>query len=308
MGDDYTKGTDAVLEVEIDGQAMTLTRTSNTVDFDGMSVTLKETFDSSDADSEPITFETQTDSDKIIDAIQSFVDDYNALVKEVREQYATIPNEKSSTDHSRYMPLTEEDRASMSESAIAAYEEKAKQGILFGSTELAGLHDALRNAVSFLTKNSDSADATKLANMGISTAYESGLTTLDLDVDKLRSALESDPDGVRDMFTKSIENGSKTNGLMQNFQDVFKMYANTTTGSQGILVQMSGSVYAPTSLNSNSLQTEYDNLTTQIEKWQEKMSSQVDYYTTQFTALEQLMSNMNNQSSMLSSLMGGSGY
>ena len=35
------------------------------------------------------------------------------------------------------------------------------------------------------------------------------------------------------------------------------------------------------------------------------MSDQVDYYTRQFTALEQLVAQMNNQSSMLAGLQGG---
>ena len=43
----------------------------------------------------------------------------------------------------------------------------------------------------------------------------------------------------------------------------------------------------------------------EIERWQTKMSSKVDYYTRQFTKLEQLMNSMNSQSSMMAGLMGG---
>jgi len=35
------------------------------------------------------------------------------------------------------------------------------------------------------------------------------------------------------------------------------------------------------------------------------MSKQIDYYTRQFSALEQLINTMNNQSSALAGLMGG---
>ncbi|RKJ51303.1 hypothetical protein D7X33_32380, partial [Butyricicoccus sp. 1XD8-22] len=144
--DKFKAGTDAQLTVEINGEEMKLTRSSNTIDFDGMSVTLKSTLSPDDKDYEEITFESKADSDKIIEAIQTFVDDYNAMVTEVRKQYATVPAEKSTRTHTRYMPLTDEDREGMSESAIAAYEEKAKQGILFGQSELANLHNALRDA------------------------------------------------------------------------------------------------------------------------------------------------------------------
>ena len=58
------------------------------------------------------------------------------------------------------------------------------------------------------------------------------------------------------------------------------------------------------SLLKNTLQTQIDDLDEDIEKWQDKMSDKIDYYTNKFTALEQLISSMNNQSSMLAGLMG----
>ena len=58
-------------------------------------------------------------------------------------------------------------------------------------------------------------------------------------------------------------------------------------------------------MQNNFLQTQIDNLDTQIEKWQDKMSDRIDYYTNQFTRLEQLINQMNSQSSALAGLMGG---
>ncbi len=314
-GTKFEAGQDAIFTATVNGTPMDMVRSSNTVDLDGLSITLKGTFgykldsdgkptDVLDKAADPITFETKTDSDTIIDAIQTFVDDYNALVTEIREQYATLPATKSSKD--RYMPLTDSDKETMSDAAIEAYEAKAKQGILFGESDLSTLHDKLRSAITAVGDQTGE-NSNALAKIGITTSYSSYLTTLDLDTNKLREALESDPDSVRDIFTKSKENGAESDGLMKNVKDVLDMYANTSTGSPGILIQRAGSAFAPTSINSNTLQTEYDNLTNQIEKWQDKMSDRVDYYTQQFTALEQLMAQMNNQSSMLSGLMMGNG-
>ena len=42
----------------------------------------------------------------------------------------------------------------------------------------------------------------------------------------------------------------------------------------------------------------------EIEKWQDKLSDKVDYYTNKFTQLEMLINQMNSQSSALSGLMG----
>ena len=55
----------------------------------------------------------------------------------------------------------------------------------------------------------------------------------------------------------------------------------------------------------NSWQKEIDNLNTQIEKWQDKLTSQVDRYTQQFSRLEVLINQMNSQSASLAGLMGG---
>lgn len=319
----YSAGQDAEFNVTINGQNMDMKRASNSVDFDGMTVTLNKTFDGRvDADGntttdstkwDPITFKTESDSDKIVDAIQSFVNDYNAMVTEIRNQYSTMPAEKSSSSHTRYEPLTDADRESMSESAIEAYEEKAKQGILFGETELSSLHSALRNAITGISMdmNASSAESAEFSRMlqkiGLSTKYSSGLTTLELDTEKLRKTIEEDPDAVRDAFVQTKENGASTDGLMQRIQKVVNQYANTSSGSPGILVQRAGSQYAPTSVNNNALQDQYNRYAEQIEKLQSKMADRIDYYTRQFTALEQMMVQMNSQSSAMAGLMGGSG-
>lgn len=313
-----TEGQDAVFTATVNGKQMELKRASNTVDMDGMSVTLKGAFGEYDEnvdekgnvtysfnaekskDVEPVTFTTSADVDTIKDAIKSFVNDYNEMVKELHDAYSTMPNEKSSKDHSRYLPLTEEDKKDMSESAIKAYEEKAKQGLLFGSSDLANAYRQLTSAI-----QNSSLDSADMKAIGLSTSYSNGLTTLELDENKLTAALEADPDKVRDVFAKSVDNGASSNGLMYNLKAVMDTYANTSTGSLGLLIQQAGSTYSPNSINSNNLQKEYDNFTAQIEKWQTKMSDKVDYYTRQFTALEQLIAQMNNQSSMLSGLQGG---
>ena len=304
-----TEGRDAIFTATIDGKEMELTRASNTVDMDGMSITLKGTFGYKENDkgqmeldrtSEPVTFTTSSDVDTIKDAIKSFVNDYNEMVKEIHDAYSTMPNEKSSKDHSRYLPLTEEDKKDMSESAIKAYEEKAKQGLLFGSSDLSNLYRQLTNTIQM-----SGADANSLSKIGIKTSYSDGLTTLELDENVLTDALKNNPDSVRDAFSRSVSNGASSDGLMYNLKSVLDTYANTSTGSMGLLIQQAGSSYAPNSVNSNNLQKEYDNFTAQIEKWQDKMSDKVDYYTRQFTALEQLIAQMNNQSSMLSGLQGG---
>ncbi len=314
--DSYTAGQDAVFQATINGQTMNLTRSSNTFDLDGMSITLSGVFNNADrgtnadpiksadvndalfADGEDVTFTSKTDADTIVDAVKSMVEDYNAIVEEVKKAYSTMPLQQ--TNGSRYEPLTEEDRADMTESEIKAYEEKAKTGLLFGDNDLSSLYNALRSAVA-----PGGTDGSYLRSIGIKTSYSEGLTTIELDESALREALETDPDRVKDVFTKSREGGASTDGLMTSIQKVTDRYASTTGAVKGILIEKAGSQYSPTAALDNALLNQMEEIDEQISKWQTKMSDQVDYYTNKFTQLEMLIQQMNSQSSTLSGLMGG---
>ncbi len=303
----YTAGQDAIMDVEINGKRFEdLTRSSNSFDLDGLTVNVKGTFEAKAAedgkDYEPITFATSTDTDKIVDVIRQFVDDYNEMATEIKNQYSTLPAQKS--NGAKYEPLTSEQEDQYSESELKAYYEKAKQGVLFGDTNLSGMYSKLLSAIA-----PGGTDGQTLREIGIGTSYSNGMTTLSLDEDKLRAALESDPDKVKNAFTKSKEGGSSSDGLMTRMQDTLNTYVKTTGEPKGILIQRAGSNKAYTSLNNNTLKTQIDNIDNQIERWQNKMASQIDRYTTQFSRLEQLIAEMNSQSSAMMGLMGGSsGY
>ena len=295
--DHYTAGQDAKFTATINGQKMEFSRSSNTFDLDGMSITLNGTFEVKDGET-PVTFSSKTDTDKIIDVVKTMVEDYNAIVSEVKKAYSDMPLEKS--DGSRYKPLTDEDKADMTESEIKAYEEKAKTGILFMDRDLSSLYRPLRSAVA-----PGGSDGSFLRSIGIKTSYEDGLTTLSLDENALREALEQNPDQVKDAFTKSKENGAASDGLMASIQKVTDRYAATTGATKGILIEKAGSKYSPSAALNNTLLEQMKDIDKQVDKWQAKMSDKVDYYTNKFTQLEMLIAQMNSQSSSLAGMMGG---
>ncbi|MBQ7681881.1 MAG: flagellar filament capping protein FliD, partial [Oscillibacter sp.] len=316
-----TRGTDATVRALVNGELTTLTRASNTIDMDGMKVTLSGSFNADSiardangnvlsASQQPavtdteragaVSFNTSAGSDELMTTITSFVNDYNAVLKQLHDAYATQPAEKNSSTHARYDPLTDDDKSSMSEKAVESYEAKAKQGILFGDSDLRAAYESLVRAIS-----PSGNDGAALRNMGIETTYSGGLTQIKLDESKLRDALSRDPDSVRDAFTKSKEYGASSDGLMTSIKEVMERYSSTSIASPGILVKKAGSTYSSTSLLSNAVQTQIDSVQKKIEQWQSKMSTKIDYYTRQFTALEKLMNTMNSQSSALSGLMGG---
>lgn len=317
----YSEGKDAIFSVSINGTELKdIERSSNTVEFDGLSINLKGVFGyaaKKDADgndlldengqvvydldkpvnTEPVTFETSSDADKIVDAVKSMIDDYNAMVTEIKNAYSTLPAQRSNGAY--YEPLTDEDQEGMSETAINNWQEKAKQGILFADNDLRSLYNRLTSAISVTGEN-----GAALRAAGITVNYTNGLSTLDFNETEFRAALDSDPDKVRDAFTASTESGAKSNGLMQALKQPLEQYGKTT-GGKGILVEKAGSPLAPSTMYNNIIQKELNRIDEQIEKWQDKMSDQVDYYTSQFSRLEQLIQQMNSQSSYFSQLMGG---
>lgn len=307
-------GQDAIFQVEVNGTTMNLARSSNSVEIDGMTLNFQGTFnvgknvsgtitsdnikdDVFDAAGEAVTFTAKADTEKVVDAVKKMVEDYNTLLTTVKDLYSTQPLTDSKGN--RYEPLTDADREDMSDKAIEAYEEKAKTGLLFMDHDLSSLYNSLRST---LTANSG-----LLKSVGLSTSYSNGTTTLKLDENALKEALEKDPDAVKDAFTKRKDNGATEDGLMASMQKVVDRFAATSGATKGILIEKAGSKYSPSSALDNTMLDKLNEVDKQISKWQDKMAGQVDFYNNKFTQLEMLINQMNSQSSALAGLMGGGG-
>ena len=301
----YKEGQDAVLSVKYPGSAdeVEITRGSNTFTLDGLDITLKGAFgytETGDVDktAEAITFDATVNADKTVEAVKGMVDAYNEILELVNSSVKTKPARDS--NNNGYDPLTDEQKAEMSESQIEKWEEKAKQGILFGDMDLRMMADNLRTMI-------NSGNSTELSSMGItvSTNYSDN-GKLVFDETKFRTALQKDPEAVRNAFTKAAstdENGNSVQGgLMVKMKSVMDKYGSMTGATKGILVERAGSIYAPTSVLSNSFQKRIDSIGEYIDRLQNRLETETDRYISQFTSLETLISQMNNQSSYLSSM------
>lgn len=307
-GDEFSviQGEDAKMTAYINGVKTTLTSGTNTFNIDGFTVTANGKF-KADNESERVSFDKKVDADKIVDAVKSFVEDYNKVLAEINEQYSTQPDHKND-----YKPLTDDQKADMTEKQIEEYEAKAKEGLLFGDSDLGGLSNGLR----FVFSNLDM-DA---IGISVSTSY-SDKGKITLDETKLRSALASDPNAVAEAFTAPLEQKQVTNadgttswvddtssgGAMSRLKVQLDKYAATTGSTKGILIEKAGSQYSPMALLDNTLQDKIDSYDDVIDSLTEKLNDKIDYYTSKFSKLEALIAQMNSQSSYLAS-MGGSSY
>ena len=246
-------------------------------------------------DGKDVTFTSETDADTIVDAVKKMVADYNKILDSVKDLYGTRPLTQG--NGKGYEPLTAKDAEDMTETEIKNYEEKAKTGLLYMDSDLSSLYNSLRGV---LTKNSG-----LLKSVGLSTEYSNGKTSLKLDETALRQALAENPESVKDAFVSSTENGGATDGLMAQMKQVVDRYAGTSGATKGILIEKAGSKYSPTAALNNTMLDKMNDIDKSIQKWQDKLSDRVDYYTNKFTQMEVLLQQMNSQSSALAGLMGG---
>jgi len=319
------RGADAIFSMSVNGKNFDgISRSSNSFEVDGMTINLSGTFGNftqtteiiegnpvgkgdwkmgQNADGTPVegwaeaakadavSFTAKTDSAKIVEVIKEMVKDYNELANEIKDAYSTMPLYDSKGKH--YKPLTEDDEKDMSDSAVDRYNEKAKTGILFGDSTLSSLYNDIRTAINELG----------MTNIGINTAFEDGKTTLVVDEAKLKATLDSDPEKVTSVFTKSRENGASSDGFMVKLKNTLDLYAKTT-GKKGILIELAGSPKSALSLLNNTYKSKMDKVDETIARWQDKLADKIDYYNRQYTRLEQMISQMNSQSSSLMGLMG----
>lgn len=304
-----TDGQDAIVAVKYAGsdKEVEIVRDSNSFKIDGMTISVNGEFGYKagaggklelDKTSDPVTFDAKVDEDKIVETIKKMVEEYNEIIELVGKETGTKPNRD-------YEPLTSAQKAEMSESEIEAWEEKAKEGLLFNDNDLKGLSNSLR----FVVSTADQAALKKLGITTSSTASDNG--KLSFDESAFRAALKTDPEGIREMFTKERtvdENGVATgvNGIAVNMKSAFDKYAKTLGEPKGILIERAGSIKSPASITQNSLYKQIEQIDERISDLQDLLEMEQDRYIRQFTALESVIAQMNSQSGWLSQF--GSGY
>lgn len=294
------QGQDAVVAVKYAGsdEIIELHRDSNTFTIDGLTVAVKGEFgykENGEIDKEAaVSISASVDEDKIVDNIKSMIEEYNAIVAEVNSQLTT----KHDKD---YAPLTSDQRKELSESEIKNYEEKAKEGLLFGDSDLRMLSSSLRTVMS-------GGLIEEFKKIGITTSSSySDNGKLELDETTLRSALATNPENVERLFTSTkgvnADGTASYNGLATNLKSVIHQYSNPlgSSESKGVLVRKAGTSHSVMSLTDNEIYQQLQQINKMISSLQDRLQTERDRYISQFTSLETLISQMNAQSGWLSS-------
>ncbi len=236
------------------------------------------------------TITVSQDTDKMMDGIKEFVDEYNKLVKTLNDY---LDEDASYRD---YQPLTAAQKKEMSEREIELWEEKAKEGLLRRDSTIETFLQQMRTAL----YQKPSSGGYALYELGIETgAWETkGQLTFTTDGEaKLRQMLETDPSGVMKLFT------DKEEGLAVKLNDIINKTAKVSSGSPGTLVQIAGVKGAATDKD-NSIYDQIKAIDDKIAALKRTYEAEKTRYWKQFNTMEQLISQMNSQSSYLAQMMG----
>lgn len=281
-----------------------LTETSNAFTISGVTYALAGV-STGGPPATPTTISVTSDINTAVASVQSFVDSYNKILAEVNGKV----NEPRYTD---YPPLTNTQKAAMKDSDIVAWNVKAQSGMLHSDSTLTSLVDTMRSAVSSPVSGIASTNVSgtmvtynSAASIGITTGNYTEGGKLYLNTDKLRTALQANPNVLNQLFGAS---GSTTvNGV-----------TTTNTASEGIagrlydgilnttnqLAQIAGTTINAQYDSSSNLAQEITAYTTQITDATATFTLMQSHYYTQYNAMEVALQQLSSQSSWLTSQLG----
>ncbi|PLS02358.1 flagellar filament capping protein FliD, partial [Neobacillus cucumis] len=262
------------------------TRASNTFTINGFEVSLKQKTDS------PVTFSSSTDTDKVLDSVVEFVNDYNEMIEKLNSK---IKEKQFKSFH----PLSAEEKADMKEKEIELWEEKAKSGTLKGDPALSSMLNNLRSIMSSTVTSTDKDGKEiniSLKDLGIETTsnyLDNGKLTINEDT--LRAKISENPNAIYDLIGKS-NTDPKKGGIAQQYRTELQDAQKKITVKAG----------SSTAVNDTfALGRSLKNMDKQIERFESKLKMMESRYWKQFNAMEQAIQRANSQSAQLMSSLGG---
>lgn len=231
--------------------------------------------------SEPSTVTVSNDTSKVYDKIKDLIKEYNSLMEDFSKAYYA-------DDNSKYYMLSDDEKDKMSEKQVENWEQKIKDSLLRNDSLVGGIMSTMKEVVS------KSFGDYSLASLGIGsgsyiTTEKSKRGNLLIDGEdnsknnKLQSALENDMDGVVKFFndfSKNLYNALDKKIGSSEYSSKFTFY------------------------NDKLMDKNYKEYTQKIDKYTEQLTKMEDKYYKQFAAMEKMLSQMNSQTSSLSSLFG----
>ncbi len=255
---------------------------SNKISVNGLDIVAKDITDATN----PIKITVTKDVESTYKFVKDFVTEYNKLLTEMNTLYGAAASKG-------YEPLTDDEKEAMSDTQVTNWEKKIKDSLLRRDTNLNSVISMLKNNMGSVV-NVDG-NRRSLSDYGISTStnyLEGGLlhiygdkddsTYADKD-DKLRKALEEDPDSVIGTLTTIAGN----------------LYSEMSSKMKSSSIRSAFSFY-----NDKQMTKEIDSYKSRTKELETKFTRLEESYYKKFSAMETAMAKINSQSSQLSGMLG----
>ncbi len=274
------KGQNAVIELN----GAEFESNSNSFSVNGLNIVAKKVSD------EEVSVTTADDYDGIYDTIKKFLKEYNELVNEFDKLY----NADSSKG---YEPLTSDEKYAMSDKEVEDWEKKIKDSLFRRDATLGEFRDAVTNS---MTASFEIGGKTlSLTDFGIGTlgyfeAEENERHALHIDgdsddsattmnADKLKAAIQKDPEEVMKFFQKLSNN----------------LYTTISEKTKGNEMRTTYKIY-----NDKQMAEEYKKYTTKIADEEKKLTALEDKWYKKFGAMETALAKLSSKTSAISGLLG----
>lgn len=259
-----------------------LTSSTSTVSANGLSIELTGLTTATG----PITFSVSNDVDSVYNSVKSFLKEYNSVMKEMQELYGA-------ESAKGYEPLTSEEKKALSDDEVEEWEKKIKDSLLRRDSTLNGIISSMRSAM--MSQVTYDGKTYSLASFGImtSTDYtEGGLLHIYGDADdavyadqedKLKKALQDDPEVVMNVLSDIFENLRST---------MSQKMAGSKTSS------------AMTFYNDITMKEQIKSYKKDISIWEDKLADMEEAYYKKFSRMEAAMAKLQSQQNSLAGLFG----
>ncbi len=291
------KGDQAALKVN----GLSITKDSNSFDINGVAITLNA------AGGAATTVTVSKDTEKVVQAVQDFVNAYNDVLSSVNSK---VGEER----YKKYTPLSSDQKKEMTDDEIKLWEDKAKSGMLKNDPILqrtvSDMRSALIQGVDIgRTVIEDGKPVNKpltMTELGITTGTYDTKGKLVLDADKLTKALNDNPDIVNQFFGQNYSKATLNNNYAADDGILAKMRKISTT-SLASLAEKAGTSKVSSDLTSTFLTTSLmgqrlTSIDREITNWNSRLTRIETNYYKQFTAMETAMNKYNTTMSSLSSM------
>jgi len=274
---------------------------------------------------DPVSFtvETSQNFDDLVDAMRSFVSDFNNLMRHLNDQHSTARPRSGSRTF--FDPLTDEQRREMSDREVELWEAQARAGMLHRDQDMRNIQSQLRQWV--MQPLNIGGQQISLSHIGISTGYGTGndrlIGMLNFDEEHFRRALEGGPaangignypgaERIQELFTHvdpfpqgtQINNAARTrqnenSGILTRLNNII----TNATGSTGTLRARAG-VEGTVSESQNQMSRRIQDYDARLERMQEMLSRREAHFFAMFARMEQAMAQSQQQMDSLWAFAG----